>query len=50
MVDLQVIGVPDERYGEEICAWIRPKKGEVITEVEIRDFCKGKVHPAPLEK
>lgn len=37
--DVQVFGVPDRKYGEELCAWIRLKQGATITEDEIRDFC-----------
>ena len=38
-----MIGVPDPRYGEELCAWIRLHEVESATEDEIRDFCKGKI-------
>jgi fatty-acyl-CoA synthase len=41
--DVQVIGVPDPKYGEEICAWVRLKPGETATAEEIRDFCKGRI-------
>jgi fatty-acyl-CoA synthase len=41
--DVQVIGVPDARYGEELCAWVRPRDGETVTEEEIRDFCRGQL-------
>ncbi|HTK08652.1 MAG TPA: hypothetical protein VL485_15900 [Ktedonobacteraceae bacterium] len=41
--DVQVIGVPDARYGEEICAWIKLRAGEQATVEEIREFCKGKI-------
>jgi len=41
--DVQVIGVPDPKYGEEVCAWIKLRPGKTATEVEIRDFCKGKI-------
>ncbi len=41
--DVQVIGVPDARYGEEICAWIRLREGESATPEEIREFCKGQI-------
>jgi len=40
---VQVFGVPDARYGEEICAWIVPRKGQGATEDEIRDFCQGQI-------
>ena len=41
--DVQVVGVPDLRYGEELCAWVIAKSGERITEDEIREFCKGQI-------
>jgi fatty-acyl-CoA synthase len=41
--DVQVIGVPDPRYGEEICAWIKLKAGQSATPEEIRAFCKGQI-------
>lgn len=41
--DVQVIGVPDEKYGEELCAWIRLKDGAHATVEEIRDFCRGQI-------
>ncbi|WP_295956967.1 AMP-binding protein [Rhodoferax sp.] len=41
--DVQVVGLPDKRYGEELCAWIIPRPGHSATEDEIRDFCKGQI-------
>ncbi|MDA8209744.1 MAG: AMP-binding protein [Actinomycetota bacterium] len=41
--DVSVIGVPSERYGEEVMAWITPKEGEQITEEEVLEFCKGRI-------
>jgi fatty-acyl-CoA synthase len=41
--DVQVIGVPDPKYGEEICAWVKLKVGEQATAEEIREFCRGKI-------
>ena len=41
--DVQVIGVPDEKYGEAIMAWVMLKPGEQMTEEELRDYCKGKI-------
>jgi fatty-acyl-CoA synthase len=41
--DVQVIGVPDEKYGEEVCAWIKLKPGEQATVEEIREYCKGQI-------
>ena len=40
---VQVFGVPDDRYGEEVCAWIKPKPGETLTTQDILDFCKGQI-------
>ena len=41
--DVQVIGVPDPRYGEELCAWVRLRHGEAATTEEIRAFCQGQI-------
>ena len=41
--DVQVIGVPDEKYGEELCAWVKLRDGESATEEEVREFCKGQI-------
>ncbi|MBM3622492.1 MAG: AMP-binding protein [Alphaproteobacteria bacterium] len=41
--DVQVVGVPDTRYGEEVCAWIKLRDGESATDEEIRAFCKGQI-------
>ncbi|MGB3440738.1 MAG: AMP-binding protein [Actinophytocola sp.] len=44
ILDAQVIGVPDERYGEELMAWIRMKEGaEPLTDDAVREFCTGKL-------
>jgi fatty-acyl-CoA synthase len=43
VADVQVIGVPDERYGEELMAWIIPRQGTSPTEDEIKAFCQGKI-------
>ncbi|MCH8801024.1 MAG: AMP-binding protein [Chloroflexi bacterium] len=43
IADVQVIGVPDERFVEEVMAWVMLKPGETADEDEIRDFCKGKI-------
>nr|WP_273937218.1 AMP-binding protein [Kutzneria chonburiensis] len=44
VLDAQVIGVPDERYGEELMAWIRMRPGaEPITAERIREYCTGKL-------
>jgi fatty-acyl-CoA synthase len=41
--DVQVIGVPDVKYGEEVCAWVRLREGQEATEHELRDFCRGQI-------
>ncbi|HPT19145.1 MAG TPA: AMP-binding protein, partial [Methanothrix sp.] len=41
--DVQVIGVPDKKYGEEIMAWIKLKKDAEVTADEIKAYCKGRV-------
>jgi len=43
IIDVQVVGVPDRRYGEELLAWIKTDGGEAITAEEIREFCTGKI-------
>ncbi|MGK5112901.1 AMP-binding protein [Geodermatophilus sp. CPCC 205506] len=44
VVDAQVIGVPDERYGEELMAWVRLRPGaEPLTAEALREFCSGKL-------
>ena len=41
--DVQVIGVPDEKYGEEVMAWVKLADGQSLTEDELKAFCKGKI-------
>ncbi|WP_292367574.1 AMP-binding protein [Methanoregula sp. UBA64] len=41
--DVYVVGVPDVKYGEELCAWIKVKSGQALTESEVKEFCKGKI-------
>jgi fatty-acyl-CoA synthase len=41
--DVQVFGVPDPRYGEEICAWVRVRPGEELTAEEVRAFCRDQI-------
>ena len=43
VMDAQVIGVPSEKYGEEIMAWIKPKEGVTLIEEELRAFCKDRI-------
>ncbi len=41
--DVQVIGVPDAKYGEELMAWVKLRPGAAVTGEEIRAYCKGKI-------
>jgi fatty-acyl-CoA synthase len=41
--DVQVIGVPDDKYGEQLCAWVRLRDGESCDTEDIREFCRGQI-------
>jgi fatty-acyl-CoA synthase len=41
--DVQIFGVADDRYGEELCAWIRTRPGEALTADDVRAFCHGQI-------
>ena len=41
--DVAVFGVADPRYGEEVCAWVRPRPGSGLTPEAVRDFCTGRI-------
>ena len=43
VAEVQVFGLPDAHYGEEICAWVVPKSGAVITPEALLAFCKGQI-------
>ncbi len=43
IADVYVVGLPDERLGEIVAAWIRLKKGETATVEEVRDYCRGQI-------
>jgi fatty-acyl-CoA synthase len=43
IADVQVFGVPDERYGEQLCAWINIQEGETLTEQEVVEFCRDRI-------
>ncbi len=43
IADVYVVGVPDVKYGEELCAWVKMKPGQTMTEQDTKDFCKGKI-------
>ncbi len=41
--DVQIFGVPDPRFGEELCAWIMLREGEETTPEDIKEFCRGQI-------
>jgi fatty-acyl-CoA synthase len=41
--DVQVIGVPDEKYGEELCAWVKLRPGTELSAEDLRAYCVGKI-------
>ncbi|CAG9621666.1 AMP-binding protein [Sutcliffiella rhizosphaerae] len=41
--DVQVVGVPDEKFGEQVAAFIKVKPGETLNESEIKEYCKGNI-------
>jgi fatty-acyl-CoA synthase len=43
IADAQVVGVPDERYGEELCAWVVTRGGAALDDEAVRDFCRGRL-------
>jgi fatty-acyl-CoA synthase len=43
IAEVQVFGVPDAKYGEEVCAWIVARPGETMTEDEVKAFCQGQI-------
>ena len=43
VVEVQVIGVPDARYGEEIMAWVQSRDGAALETEDIREFCRGQI-------
>jgi fatty-acyl-CoA synthase len=43
IADVQVIGVPSEKYGEEVMAWVKPREGSSLTGDDLAAWCKGKI-------
>jgi len=50
ILDVQVVGIPDSKYGEELVAWIILKEGKIIDEHAVRDFCKGNISHHKIPK
>jgi fatty-acyl-CoA synthase len=43
IADVQVVGVPDARYGEELCAWVVTRAGAELSDEDVRDHCRGRL-------
>jgi len=43
VADVQVIGIPDAKYGEELMAWVKLKEGQTATPEELMEFCRGQI-------
>ncbi|MDK1018155.1 MAG: AMP-binding protein [Actinomycetota bacterium] len=43
IVAAQVVGVPDEKFGEQVMAWVKTKPGATLTEEEVKEFCRGRI-------
>jgi fatty-acyl-CoA synthase len=43
IADVQIIGVPDAHYGEELCAWVRLREGATLSDEDVRAFCRGQL-------
>ncbi len=43
VLDVQVVGVPDERFGEELCAWVRCREGAACEPEDLREHCRGRI-------
>ncbi|MDD4238491.1 MAG: AMP-binding protein [Desulfotomaculaceae bacterium] len=48
--DVQVVGIPSLKYGEEVAAFIQPKDGITLTQEEVRNFCEGKIARIKIPK
>jgi fatty-acyl-CoA synthase len=43
IIDVQVFGVPDPKYGEEVCAWVKLREGETMTPEDLQAFCRDQI-------
>jgi fatty-acyl-CoA synthase len=43
VLDVQVVGIPDQHFGEELCAWIVVRPEASLDDAAVRDFCKGRI-------
>lgn len=50
IAEAYVIGVPDSYYGEQVMAWIKPKDGASLTEIEVREFCRDQIMDSKIPR
>ena len=43
MADVQVIGIPDSKYGEEVAAWVKLHPDQALTAEALAEYCKGRI-------
>jgi fatty-acyl-CoA synthase len=43
IVEVQVFGVPDEKFGEQVAAWVQPREGSNLTEEDVKTYCQGQI-------
>ncbi|GAB5487496.1 MAG: AMP-binding protein [Parasphingorhabdus sp.] len=43
IAEVQVFGVPDEKYGEQVAAWVQPRSGSELTPDQVQDYCQGQI-------
>jgi fatty-acyl-CoA synthase len=43
IADVQVVGVPDEKYGEELCAWVKLRPGTQLSEADVQEFSRARL-------
>ena len=41
--EVQVFGIPDAKYGEQVAAWIQLKEGSNLSDIDVREFCAGQI-------
>jgi fatty-acyl-CoA synthase len=43
IVEVQVFGVPDEKFGEQVAAWVQAREGSNLTEEDVKTYCQGQI-------
>jgi fatty-acyl-CoA synthase len=41
--EVQIFGIPDQRYGEQVCAWIKSSEESSLSDEDVRDFCRNQI-------